>query len=358
MNQYVVALGTGNGAATTKNRARTKVVVAPDTTTAKRIAGGGAESWDLGASAALIDNSAGWAGWGAHVKVATPAGVNILDVTVLTPTSYQVTAGSLDAGGEGYAVGDKLLLTGAAGDTDAEFEVATAAIGEAATMTISAAGSFTPDLGDKTAVATTALTGTGTGLTLDLTTTGGGPYTVSGATVVAGGQGYEVGDTVSAAGATDAVFAVATVDGAIGEVLTITFNSGGAYAASPNSRTATTSDGDGTGATLNTVTSEGGGAGDIDALGLDVAAAINADSGLIAAAAFNSSSNVLTVAGAGDGIGDHTVTFELIPPGCSGGITAPVGTITDEGVAGAALTVALPADAYEVPFITSRLKGV
>lgn len=84
----------------------------------------------------------------------------------------------------------------------------------------------------------------------------------------------------------------------------------------------------------------------IDLVGAGIATALNAAAD-IANAAYNSTTNVLTVAGAGDGLGDGTVTAQMLLNGIP--IESFIGTITDEGSAGAALTVALASDAFVIP---------
>lgn len=82
----------------------------------------------------------------------------------------------------------------------------------------------------------------------------------------------------------------------------------------------------------------------------------------IANASYDGTGNVLTVAGAADSLGDHICTAELKPPAASyaepRAVAGLIGTITDEGSAGSAVTVALPADAAVVPRIMSISKRV
>lgn len=75
-----------------------------------------------------------------------------------------------------------------------------------ATLTITNAGSALSN-GTPTGVATTATKGAGTGLTVNLTVSGG---SVTVATVNAGGDGYSVGDTVSVTGYAGVVLTVAS----------------------------------------------------------------------------------------------------------------------------------------------------
>lgn len=82
----------------------------------------------------------------------------------------------------------------------------------------------------------------------------------------------------------------------------------------------------------------------------------------IANAAYNGSTNVLSVAGTDDALGDHKVSTAAWPEGAAvhpfgidGGF---FGSITDGGMAAAALTVALAADAATVPSAVIPLKSV
>lgn len=114
----------------------------------------------------------------------------------------------------------------------------------------------------------------------------------------------------------------------------------------------------GTLATVADVTVTGDATNDtIDEIGAQLVLALNATAS-IANASY--SPNTLTVAAIADGIGDHIVTVEVLEPvrldSASQQINDPkdyaatlVGTITDEGVSGAALTVAFAADTAVVP---------
>ena len=72
----------------------------------------------------------------------------------------------------------------------------------------------------------------GTGCTINVTTTGSGPYVVSVAAVNAGGSGYSVGDRLEIAGTgTKAIITVATLSGSA--VATVTITSAGSYSVNP-----------------------------------------------------------------------------------------------------------------------------
>lgn len=86
------------------------------------------------------------------------------------------------------------------------------------------------------------------------------------------------------------------------------------------------------------VTVVGAAAATIDSIGTLLAtalAAISATSG----ATYTAASNTLQVASAGNNIGNRKVKVEVIPPDGKKSMAGLIGTITDGGAAGAALTV-------------------
>ena len=85
----------------------------------------------------------------------------------------------------------------------------------------------------------------------------------------------------------------------------------------------------------------------IDEIAAALVILLNATS--IDAAEYNSTTQVLTVAAIADGIGDKELDVQIIPPNGTDGVASLVGTIVDAGIAGAVLTVVLPADADDVP---------
>lgn len=95
----------------------------------------------------------------------------------------------------------------------------------------------------------------------------------------------------------------------------------------------------------------------VDLIAAELVTALNGLSG-IAAASYDSSTNILTVAGASDNIGDQKVFVNITPPGGYSPIPSLVGTIVDQGTAAAALTVTLPADATAVPATIAAAKQV
>jgi hypothetical protein len=95
----------------------------------------------------------------------------------------------------------------------------------------------------------------------------------------------------------------------------------------------------------------------IDEIAAALVVALNALDG-IANASYNGTTNVLTIAAIADGLGDQEVAVDITPPNGKSSIAALVGTIVDGGIAGAALTVALPADGAVVPSVLAPVKQV
>jgi len=92
----------------------------------------------------------------------------------------------------------------------------------------------------------------------------------------------------------------------------------------------------------------GAAADTIDDIGSAMATALNLNA-QIAAAAWDGLTNILTAAGVADGIGDGKLRVTFTPPGAlRGAVASYVGTITDGGVAAAALTVQMATDAISV----------
>ena len=92
----------------------------------------------------------------------------------------------------------------------------------------------------------------------------------------------------------------------------------------------------------------------IDLIAAQLVILFNAQTG-IGNAAYNSTTNVLTIAGVADNLGDQKAAFQIKPPTSVESVPSLVGTIVDEGVVGADVTVALPADAAVVPQVVARL---
>lgn len=87
----------------------------------------------------------------------------------------------------------------------------------------------------------------------------------------------------------------------------------------------------------------------IDEIGAALVTLINASA--IDGAAYNSTTQVLTVAAIADNLGASMLSMKITPPGADSSIAALVGTIVHQGIAGAALTVVLPADAAVIPSV-------
>ncbi len=95
----------------------------------------------------------------------------------------------------------------------------------------------------------------------------------------------------------------------------------------------------------------------VDVIAAALVVALNALDG-IANAAYNATTNTLTVAAAADALGDQKLEVSIIPPGGSASIASLVGTITDGGVAAADLTVVLPADNAVIPNVLAPVAQV
>lgn len=174
----------------------------------------------------------------------------------------------------------------------------------------------------------------------------------------AAGSGYTTNDLVEVDGA--GVSAVLKVTASGGAVTGLTIVSHGAFTSDPGTNEVTTTKLTGSGddaLTVDITTVKN----TIEALAAKAVDALNAHS-LIAAAAFNFSTNVLTIAAAGDGLGDKTVEVEVLPPATAfpGAVAVPgfASSIVDNGSAGAALTVTLGADARSVPVHYGSFKTV
>lgn len=92
----------------------------------------------------------------------------------------------------------------------------------------------------------------------------------------------------------------------------------------------------------------------MDEVGAALVTALNADAD-IAGAAYDSTTQTLTVAETTDGLGDQLLQVEVIPPGGFSSIAGLLGTITDGGASGDALSVVLPADAAVVPAVAAAV---
>lgn len=99
----------------------------------------------------------------------------------------------------------------------------------------------------------------------------------------------------------------------------------------------------------------GAAAADLDALAAQLVTALNALP-LIANAAYNAGTGVLTLSSIADDIGDGTVKIEVYKDSVSKANIAALytGTVVHEGIAGAALTVALVADTTVTPAVLAE----
>lgn len=80
----------------------------------------------------------------------------------------------------------------------------------------------------------------------------------------------------------------------------------------------------------------------VDQVGTALAAALNAHA-LIAGAAYDTGTNVLTVAAIADALGDRTLSVKVYPPGHAAPVTAMVSTFVHQGIEAAVLTCVLVA---------------
>lgn len=92
----------------------------------------------------------------------------------------------------------------------------------------------------------------------------------------------------------------------------------------------------------------------LDDLGAAAVTALNATA--IAGAAYDDTGNVLTVAETTDGLGDHTLSVEWIPPWGETSFAPLLGDIVDGGDAGDAVTLDFVADAPTIPDHVAALR--
>lgn len=95
----------------------------------------------------------------------------------------------------------------------------------------------------------------------------------------------------------------------------------------------------------------------IDEIAALLVTALNATAA-IAGAAYDASTNTLTVAATTDALGDQTLQVEFIPPAGAESIAALVGTIVDGGASGDALSVILPADNAVIPTVVAPVRQI
>lgn len=94
-----------------------------------------------------------------------------------------------------------------------------------------------------------------------------------------------------------------------------------------------------------------------DTFGTAMVAALEAAGGSALTPSYNSSTNVLTVAAIADGIGNGSLRVEFYKGDNPLTVPGLVGTITDEGIAGAVLSVAFGADNYSLPSAPVKLSS-
>lgn len=99
----------------------------------------------------------------------------------------------------------------------------------------------------------------------------------------------------------------------------------------------------------------GGAADALDDIGAALVTALNALDD-IAGAAYDTATNVLTVAETTDGIGDWTFVAEAIPPWGETSIDSLFSSQTDGGASGDALTLTFVADGPTLPFHYAALR--
>lgn len=94
----------------------------------------------------------------------------------------------------------------------------------------------------------------------------------------------------------------------------------------------------------------------IDEIGAALVVLLNATA--INGAAYNSTTQVLTIAETTDVLGDKTVVMTVTPPGGSGNVASTYSSLVHQGASSAALAVTLSADAAVVPVVIDVLKQV
>lgn len=174
--------------------------------------------------------------------------------------------------------------------------------------------------------------------------------------VNAGGTGYAVNNILTAVGGVftrAAIFRVITVS--TGVITSVELVDPGEYSELPSLTANAVTGGTGTNATLDLTQAA---QGSYEALMAQMVTGLNGSPDIAAAdvdlSEGGAGARALTVAAAGDSLGDGTVEFEVRQNGTP---FAPlVSTITDGGAAGAALTVAIPASPLAPPRV-STFKG-
>lgn len=303
---YLVTLPLGPGAGPRVNKVDSILVYAGSSTDALTIAKNefnfNVDALWAAATVTLMAAGADMTGWKARVQVASSTGVVKADVTVSAGTSEKATG--------------TLAVTGTPSDSDTV--VINSVTYTFKTILGSTAGNVL--IGGSAANASANLIAAINGAA------GAGTNYV--ATTVSPNA-----DVSAAAGAGDSghdVVLTALTAGTAGNAVTTTAT--------------------GAAATFANATLLGGvNAASVDGLGEALVTALNASVGSdgsshITHAAYATSTHTLTAAGTADTLGDHTLYVFFYPPnGSRDGVASFVGTITDAGSSGAALTVVLVA---------------
>lgn len=247
---------------------------------------------------------------------------------------------------------------------------------DAANARAAAKGHFDGDANavfDSAATVTEIVAGSAlSGVNLDITIFGGGAQTgplkvsaagterkhIGGIAINAGGSGHAQDDILTFTGGTFTRAATARViTVSTGVITAIEIVDPGDYTVLPTlTAVASTSSGAGTGQTMDLTQAL---AGSYEALMGEIVTTLNASADIAAAAVDMSEgasgTRLLTLAAAGDGIGDATVVLAFNKNGTAQPSLA--GTVTDEGVAGAALTMAIPASPIAIANVVAAVKG-
>lgn len=200
------------------------------------------------------------------INAVTTAGLGIH--TMISEVGGYLYGANINTAGTDYAVEDILTLTGGTG-VAAELKVTAVdaiATGVITGLAINTLGNYSGNPGS-TAVATTtpsnyhasdaSLVASGTGYTeLDELVIEGGTVHVTDTTIAGGGSGYVINDRITAtAGTFGTAVEVLVTNVNVGAVTGVQITIPGAYTVFPTTSSATTSDGSGTGCTLDLVSS-------------------------------------------------------------------------------------------------------
>lgn len=178
----------------------------------------------------------------------------LLDDIVTFVTNDQIDTVAVNAGGTGYAVDDIVTLSGGTFLVAATFKVAAVSSGVVTGLSVHNAGSYSVNTG-ATGIATTG--GTGSGLTVDVTYQT--PWSAErslqqigavNATIVTGGTGYTVSDTLTVSGGTGTAATLTVTSVSSGVITGVDVATHGEYTVAPTNAVSVTG-GTGSGATFN-----------------------------------------------------------------------------------------------------------